>query len=75
MKSKRVLRVGGAAIVTFLALGACGAVGAADGGKLIASSEPDWPQWRGQRRDAVNFKMWSRKDLKPLSKTFRELWI
>jgi len=35
-------------------LGACGAVVAADSGKLIASSEPDWPQWRGQRRDAVS---------------------
>jgi outer membrane protein assembly factor BamB len=54
MKSKRVLRVGGVAIVACLALGACGAVGAADAGKLIASSEPDWPQWRGQRRDAVS---------------------
>ena len=54
MKSKRVLRVGGVAIATCLALGACGAAGAADAGKLIASSEPDWPQWRGPRRDAVS---------------------
>ncbi|NQU22690.1 MAG: PQQ-like beta-propeller repeat protein [Candidatus Nealsonbacteria bacterium] len=54
MKSKRILRVGGVAIATCLVLGACGAAGAADAGKLIASSEPDWPQWRGPRRDAVS---------------------
>ena len=41
-------------VATFLALGACAAAEAADAGKLIASSEPDWPQWRGPRRDAVS---------------------
>jgi len=35
-------------------LGVCGAAMAADAGKLVASNEPDWPQWRGQRRDAVS---------------------
>ena len=30
----------------------CGAV--AKGGESIASGEPDWPQWRGPRRDAVS---------------------
>jgi len=50
----RVLRVGGVAIATCLALTACGTAAAAEAGKLIASSEPDWPQWRGQRRDAVS---------------------
>ena len=54
MKSKRISRVGGVAIAICLALIACGAAGAADAGKLIASSEPDWPQWRGPRRDAVS---------------------
>lgn len=37
-----------------VAFGACGAAGAAETGKLIASPEPDWPQWRGPRRDAVS---------------------
>jgi len=37
-----------------VALGACGAGRAAGGGKLIASPEADWPQWRGPRRDAVS---------------------
>jgi len=54
MKSKRVLTVGGVAIAICLTLCACGTVLAADAGKLIASSEPDWPQWRGPRRDAVS---------------------
>jgi len=51
MKSRRVLRVGGVAIATCLVLGACPAV---EAGKSIASSESDWPQWRGPRRDAVS---------------------
>ena len=53
MKSKRVLRVVVVAIVACLAIGAC-ETEAADAGKLVASSEPDWPQWRGPRRDAVS---------------------
>jgi len=38
-------------LVGLVALGACGAAGA---GKLIASPEADWPQWRGPRRDGVS---------------------
>jgi len=34
--------------------GACGTATAADTAELIASPEPDWPQWRGPRRDAVS---------------------
>ena len=33
---------------------ACGAAVAADTAELIASPEPDWPQWRGPKRDAVS---------------------
>lgn len=40
-------------LVVLALFGACG-VGAAAAGKLIASPEPDWPQWRGPRRDAVS---------------------
>ena len=29
-------------------------VGAAEAGKLVASTEPGWPQWRGPRRDGVS---------------------
>jgi len=28
--------------------------GAKEGGKLIASKEPGWPQWRGPRRDGIS---------------------
>jgi len=35
-------------------LSACGAALAADAAEMIASPEPDWPQWRGPRRDAVS---------------------
>ena len=41
-------------LATLVAFGACGAARAAGAGKLIASSEPGWPQWRGPRRDAVS---------------------
>ena len=34
--------------------GACGMATAADTAELIASPEPDWPQWRGPRRDAIS---------------------
>jgi len=54
MMFKQALRVSVVAIATCLVPGACGVASAADAGKLIASSEPDWPQWRGQRRDAVS---------------------
>ena len=37
-----------------VALYACGAARAAGGGKLIASPEADWPQWRGPSRDGVS---------------------
>jgi outer membrane protein assembly factor BamB len=42
-------------VLVALALsGACGAARVAVAGELIASPEPDWPQWRGPRRDAVS---------------------
>ena len=41
-------------LVGLVVFGACGAATAADAAKLIASPEPDWPQWRGPRRDAVS---------------------
>ena len=44
----------GCILVGLVALGACGAGRAAGAGKLIASPEADWPQWRGPRRDAVS---------------------
>ena len=28
--------------------------GAKEGGKLLASKEPGWPQWRGPRRDGIS---------------------
>ncbi len=48
-------RLGIHCVLVVLALfGACGAGPVAAAGKLIASPEPDWPQWRGPRRDAVS---------------------
>jgi len=41
-------------LVGLVVFGACGAATAADAAELIASPEPDWPQWRGPRRDAVS---------------------
>jgi len=41
----------GAGIVAILLAGVCGSGAGADG--LVASPEPDWPQWRGPRRDGV----------------------
>jgi len=52
--TKRALRVGDVAIATCLAFGACWATGEVDAGSLIPSPESGWPQWRGQRRDAVS---------------------
>jgi len=40
------------ALAGLVMLGVCGA-GVA-GGELVPSPEPDWPQWRGPRRDAVS---------------------
>ena len=42
------------ALLGLVLSGACRAVMAADTARLIASPEPDWPQWRGPRRDAVS---------------------
>ena len=42
------------AMAACLVAHACVNAEAADAGGLIASSEPDWPQWRGPRRDAVS---------------------
>ena len=41
-----------AVILVSLLVGACPAPAQTDG--LIASPEPDWPQWRGPRRDGVS---------------------
>ncbi len=41
-------------VVVLVLFGSCGAEAVAAAGKLIASPEPDWPQWRGPRRDAVS---------------------
>ena len=42
------------ALTGLMLFGACGAARGADTAKLIASPEPDWPQWRGPKRDAVS---------------------
>ncbi|MDP6546634.1 MAG: PQQ-binding-like beta-propeller repeat protein [Phycisphaerae bacterium] len=42
------------ALAGLMLLVACGAARGADTAKLIASPEPDWPQWRGPKRDAVS---------------------
>ena len=32
----------------------CGSRPGPDGGRLLASKEPGWPQWRGPRRDGIS---------------------
>jgi len=41
-------------LVGLAVFGLCAAVIAADSGKMIATAEPDWSQWRGPRRDAIS---------------------
>lgn len=46
-------RYAGLGVILYLVLASIGVAAPSDSEGLIASPEPDWPQWRGPRRDGI----------------------